>query len=243
VLECGPPDFQSVHVLHRLREAANRKFREDRTLKRLSEAERRLAFIFGGFCYDETGSHPVGAILTNFSGFAGPGDLPFKPDEFVLRELQMDAPTRVGFAGAWPSIRPEDVSQLNNMLEQGKPAGAVIEKAVSAIHAAAESSDANNTVGGQINSITIWADRTKPIDTAYHVRESSAISYSPNWALLTSTGTMVAKGGMVFPSDNSGKIATDAPPIAVPKVHRNAPCPCGSRIRYRNCHGKRSYGN
>ena len=28
-----------------------------------------------------------------------------------------------------------------------------------------------------------------------------------------------------------------------PKIYPNDPCPCGSGLKYKNCHGKKIYGN
>lgn len=244
LLDClsdsAPPDFLSVKSLQRLRDRLSREFSTNRHLVNLAKSDKRLAILFSGFHYSSGCIFPVAAVLTNFRGFAGQEDLPFEPTNFVLREINMDQYSKVGFAGAWPAMDPVDVESLNRMLNAGKPAKAVINKAIDIFHRTADRQAGATTIGGQLTSITIWAKKNAPTETAYHVRQSSPIVYSPNIAHLTRKSTLIAKGGLVYQSDRHGNPVKDARPMAVPKVHRNAPCPCGSNIRYRNCHGKRS---
>lgn len=240
LLESAPPDFLSVPTLQRLRTRISTEFAENRCLRNLPADSKRLAMLFSGFHYATDGTYPVSAILTNFSGFAGDGDLPFEPDNFVLREVKIDQPTRVGFIGAWPAVEEKDVAALNEMLFAGKPAKAVLGKAIELFHAIADRPSSHGTIGGQLNSITLRSNRSSVIETGYHVRNCSPISYMANYAYLTSKQTMLAKGGMTYacdPSDSSKPIGT---PVAVPKVNPNAYCPCGSKKKYRKCHGKRA---
>jgi hypothetical protein len=240
LLESAPPDFLSVPTLQRFRTRISTEFAENRDLRNLPADLKRLAILFAGFHYATDGIYPVSALLTNFSGFAGHGDLPFEPDDFVLREVKIDQPTRVGFVGAWPAVQEDDIAALNEMLFAGKPAKAVLGKAIDLFHTIADRPSSHGTIGGQLNSITLRSNRSSAIETGYHVRNCSPISYMANYAELTSKNTMLAKGGMTYacdPSDPSKPIGTS---IAVPKVHPNAYCPCGSKKKYRKCHGKRS---
>lgn len=235
------PDFLSVPSLQRLRHHLAGEFQYNPELGNLAFKDKRLAILFSGFHYEKAQAFPVSAILTNFKGFAGHNDLPFIPDDFVLREVITAQRARVGFAGAWPAITTLEIQQLNQMLDANKPPKAVIEKAISIMHSAADRSAAANTIGGQISSIIIWADRKRAIETAYHVRNSSPIAYSPNAVFLSRSSKLVTKGGMVYQSRRNGAPLEPEKPLVVPKVHRNAPCPCGSKVRYRNCHGKRLF--
>jgi hypothetical protein len=35
------------------------------------------------------------------------------------------------------------------------------------------------------------------------------------------------------------KVEHAGPPVALPLVHPKAPCPCGSGMKYGNCHGEK----
>lgn len=240
--ETAPPDYLSVPTLLRLKDHCSKAFREHSALKSLSSDNSKLAFLFAGFNYDDQANsltaHRCAAVLTNFRGFGGVDDLPGEPNDFVLREIDMSRNTRVGVFGQWPAISPQDIADLNGMLGSNKPADAVLARAIDLVSTAASKEKAENTIGQQLNTSVLPADRSKPAQCAYHVQEASTIYYQPDHAILTSTHQMMLKGTMIYASDVSGNHAPTAPPIVVPKVHRNAPCPCGSRIRYRNCHGR-----
>ena len=240
--ETASPDHLSVPTLLRFKDHCSKAFREHSALKSLSSDNRKLAFLFAGFNYDGQpacpNAHPCAAVLTNFRGFGGVDDLPGEPNDFALREIDMSKDTRVGVFGQWPAISPQDIADLNDMLESKKPADAVLARAIDLVSTAASREKAENTIGQQLNTIVLPADRSKPVQCAYHVQKGSTIYYQPDHAILTSKQQLMLKGAMIYASDASGNHAPTAPPIVVPKVHRNAPCPCGSRIRYRNCHGR-----
>ena len=238
--DCAPPDFLSVPTLQRLRSRLSTEFAENRDLRNLPVDSKRLAVLFAGFHYAPNGAFPVSALLTNFSGFAGHGDLPNEPNDFVLREVKMDQQTRVGFIGAWPAVEEDDIAVLNEMLFAGKPAKAVLGKAINLFHTIADRPSSHGTVGGQLNSITLRSNISTGIETGYHVRNCSPISYMANYAVLTRKQTMLAKGGMTYACDPSDPSKPIGNPIAVPKVNPNAYCPCGSKKKYRKCHGKRT---
>ncbi len=236
--ECASPDFLSVPTLMRLRDRLSKEFSSNRFLGHLPLAAKPLAVLFAGYHFAPEGSYAVSAILTNFAGFAANHDLPFVPKDFVLREIRADIPSRVGFAGAWPAVTDSDVSELHKMLIAGKGAAAVLGKAIDVFHKVSDRAKARGTVGGQLNSVIIRADPRAPIESNYHVKNCSPISYVANFAVLTKDNGVLCKGGTIFPSDEFGRPRPGAPPMVVPKVHRNAPCPCGSKLKYRLCHGK-----
>jgi hypothetical protein len=240
LLECAPADFLSVPTLQRLQRRISTEFAENKDLRSVPGDLKRLAVLFAGFHFAPEGVFRVSALLTNFAGFAGPGDLPYEPKEFVLREIRMDTPSRVGFAGAWRAVSDDDVASLNKMLAAGNKANAVLGKAIDLFHKIADRPSSGGLIGGQLNSIVVRNSRPSPIETGYHVRNSSPISYMANLAILTRAQTLLAKGGMMHTSDEVGRLLPNAPPSVVPKVHRNAYCPCGSKKKYSKCHGRRS---
>jgi hypothetical protein len=239
--ETAPPDFLSAPTLQRFKSRCSKAFREHAALKNINRNERKLAFLFAGFNYDSQfaypTAHPCCAVLTNFRGFAGPNDLPYEPNDFVLREVDMSRETRVGVFGQWQTISSQDIADLNGMLRSNKPANAVLTRAIYLVRRAASKPEAKNTIGQQLNSVILPADRTMPAQCAYHVQTASTTYYQADHAFLTSKQQVMFKRAMIYTSDTRGNHIPDSPPIIVPKVHRNAPCLCVSKIRYRNCHG------
>lgn len=239
LFDSAPPDFLSIPTLNRFKEKISLQFSNYKDLQKLSLDSKKLAILFVGYHFTKTDSYPVGAIITNFSGFSGPNDLPFQPNDFVLRKIIVNsASTRVGYAGAWGAVKDSDIKPLNDMLIAGKRPNAVLNMVVKVFDDISLRSSSHDKVGRQLNSITIYANRYTPSESQYHVKKSSPIFYQSNIAILKSNMQFMTKKGMVFTSNIEGEPILDSPPIVVPKVHRNAQCPCGRKVRYRNCHGR-----
>ena len=236
--ECAPPDYLSVPTLQRLTRRISTEFAQNPALKQLPFESKRLALLFAGFFFAPDGVYRVAAYITNYGGFAGPGDVPYDPKDFALKEIIMDSPSRVAIIGAWPAVTGDDICSLNEMLVAGKKSDAVLGKAIELFHSIAERPASRAVIGGQLSSIVLHNDRSRAIETGYHARKNSYISYTPNFAFLTRRDAILVKGGMIHDGDHPGNLPPTALPIAVPKVHRNAPCPCGSKKRYKECHGR-----
>jgi len=190
--ETAPPDYLSAPTLQRFKGCCSKVFREHGALKNLNSNERKLAFLFAGFNYDSHFAYPTAhqccAVLTNFQGFAGPNDLPYEPKDFVLRQVDMSRDTRVGVFGQWQTISPQDIADLNGMLRSNKPADAALTRAIYLVRRAASKLEAKNTIGQQLNSVILPADRTKPAHCAYHVQTASTTYYQADHAFGSSHG-------------------------------------------------------
>ena len=194
--EAAPPDYLSVPTLQRLRDRISHEFATNPEIRRVPLDHRRLAIHFAGFHYAPEGVFPCGAVLTNFAGFAGIGDLPTGPSDFVLRQVVPDDTTRVGVIGAWPAVNGDDYQALNSLLASNKTAAAAIGKAIETFHTIADRPAAAGTVGGQLNSVVLHANRSAQVEANYHVQKSSAVTYMADMAVLTRAEQLMMKGGI-----------------------------------------------
>jgi preprotein translocase subunit SecA len=130
-----------------------------------------------------------------------------------------------------------DVESLRMLLEQRKPAGAIIGKAVALVREMADRPQASSTIGKQISAICLPRNLDSSITTSYHTNVVKYNAFYPSLVIATSDeDQMMARDLAIHIDDPAGNLL----PIAVPKVGRNTPCPCGSGKKYKYCHGRRS---
>jgi hypothetical protein len=88
-------------------------------------------------------------------------------------------------------------------------------------------------IGKQFDTIIMERDGGGPVVLGYESDVVKPVALSP------STITVSGPGNVMMMKDL--EVWTDNPSAAmvVPRVHRNAPCPCGSGKRYRDCHRPR----
>jgi uncharacterized protein YecA (UPF0149 family) len=128
-----------------------------------------------------------------------------------------------------------DEESLRKLLVERRPPKAIIGKAVELIREMADRISAQGVIGKQISTITLPRDINLSAETGYH---SNSVTYSvamPDMVTTIDEHRRTAHGGISIRVANPKTAA----PMTVPRVHRNSPCPCGSRIKYRKCHGKK----
>jgi hypothetical protein len=140
----------------------------------------------------------------------------------------------VEWAGARRAITGRNVDELHDLLQQRKPPKAIIGKATDVMIEAAGRPEAAGTVGTRIVWVRSPPDPREPSESGYCSAAPTYDSYVPDLVTRTPGGS----GGVAFVS--LGSAERDKPPsMNVPRVHRNALCPCKSGERYKNCHGRR----
>lgn len=131
--------------------------------------------------------------------------------------------------GQGSAKRIADVITLRAMLYEHRPAAAIVDKAVELVRAMADRPEVKGMIGKQLSSIVLPRTSGRDIICAYHATKLSRRSYIPDLVVGKTKDDHLAKFGQIVESNST--------PNAVPKVHKNAPCPCNSGKRYRNCHG------
>jgi hypothetical protein len=235
--ESGPPDYMAGTSLYRLREIATRDFRRLACFRSLNRESRPLSIIFAGYLNYFEPPMIASALISNSQDFAR-GLRTSQPwDEFVFSHTKEKEPRqsnasyiqRIGAIGA---VTPTDAEELRVLLDERKPAKAIINKAIDRFQEFADRAAARGGVGKQITWIRIPSDRTEEVEFGYYSNVPSYASFSPSVVWCTSRG-----GGAV---DGVSIVAVDplsTPPLVVPRAPRNAPCPCGSGKKYKKCHG------
>ncbi len=242
--DCGPADFTIGGMLNRLMERASDDFARIPELRRLSSQQKRLTVMFSGYGYFEDYPVLINSLLSNFQDFEAGRDEPEAWDHFRIASFnegspRSETPTLIQRIGAWQAMEHEDVAVLRSMLEERKPADAIVGKGVHVLREMAGRSAADRTIGRQVSSVTLLPDRSRMPTVGYH-SESLRTEYSmPDLVVQMHADLRTAVGSMGFQLYASDSPTTLGVPVnlAIPRVGRNMPCPCGSGRKYKWCHG------
>ena len=191
---------------------------------------KHLRFIFAGYRYDSAQSKAK-AIMMQVTNVVDRSRMlqESASEEFLVWEAR-DAIATARFAfGTTAGISKFDGARLREMLVQAKPAGALVDKVVDTIQNAADSPLSKNMVGKQCTSIVIPMEPNAGIVAGYHSAKVKNKLYMPSFVVSTANCSLTDEGAHIEQLDAS------APPLVVPKVGRNEPCPCGSGKKYKKC--------
>jgi hypothetical protein len=122
-----------------------------------------------------------------------------------------------------------DEHSLRTMLSDKKPRKAVVNKAVSLVRKMSERANSHEKIGKQINSTCLEKGAEGPI-SEYHTTKLKNQIYLVDMIDLRSATPDILISDL--------KLEGSGPPVSIPKVGRNHPCPCGSGIKYKKCHGR-----
>jgi hypothetical protein len=231
--DSGPPDFQVQGVVDRLRSRLDKEFCTNRTILQMDAADRRLSVLLSGYRW----SNPVTPITAIISNWEEPAKrlkhnqalTRFVPD---LRELgKLDC--QVIGIGMLDALDNRQVDALRADAPSLTPE-AVTSRLVNILRVAGRHVLGQTTIGGQISTVLNSAKRGDAIKSGYHVSSVQRASFVPAFVWALSSGSLMTRGGQSAPVDPS------SPPLSVPVVHRNRPCPCGSGKKYKACHGARA---
>jgi len=232
----GEPDFTIGEILERLKLDATDTFRTDPFLRAVPQNHKKLAVMFSGYI-NLNGTWKQGcAVLSNYHDFERNIALDIAEQEFQINYTSAKGdelnPTLIQRVGSWRAISESDVSELRGMLESGIPSSGIIGKANQQFRSWAENPASGGAIGKQLTSIIVPKDPVVPVKSSYSSDRVKWETYLPSMVFLTPTQHMTLDNISVKPVDKS------TAPMSVPKVNKNAPCPCGSKKKYKNCHGR-----
>lgn len=243
LVERSGPEYTALSIIQRLEASLNDLFQRDRQLASVSPEDRRLSLMFSGYLYNH--EPPLGAncLLTNFqdfdSGRDSSGAWPLFKSFFASERVSPRRPsfTYVQRVGAWPAMYDDDALVLRQMLEDAKPARAIVQRGVALIRKMADRREAGRGIGKQMTSLVIPRDGRSQPWSDYHTATTVGTIPMPNAVFATGNGPSVAYRGIELTARN---INTGEPvPLGYPQVGRNAPCPCRSGKKFKWCHGAR----
>lgn len=232
--ESAVNDFQAIEILRKFGKNASKYFQTEKVLKKISIKDKALSILFSGYLYHHNPPKQCYAIITNqkLSGVPCEDYDLFKGYYFIEKnepEKNVTAIERIG----WPlGMKEAHIGALRALLEKKAPAEGLVGKAVEVMHEIADDPVSKGTIGKQLNVVVMHRDASKPVNSQYVSKKCSFVQYSHDLALLHKNGNTLLKDFKIESVD------IDAPPLVVPKVGRNVPCPCGSGKKYKRCHGK-----
>ena len=212
---------------------STRFFARSKFLQRLSPNARRLTVMFTGYRAD---GHILNSLISNFQGFGTYMDNAEAHPAFTFLTFKSTYsaaernPTLIQAIGQFGALMPDDEAQLRVMLERRAPTEALRQKAVSLIQDISDRPRARGTVGKKVTTARLR--RSHPFAPVVGFGSNEAERALP---LLNQVYLMTGSPGIRIAD---AQITTQTAAF-LPRVHRNAPCPCGSGQRYRLCHGQK----
>lgn len=241
LVECGKPDYDSLGMIQRLQQRLETLFRTNSQIARVPPRDRRLSLMFSGFLYHHDPPLAANCLLTNFQDVEAGHDSAgawsqfrgfFETERLTPRQ---DTFTYVQRVGAWPAMYDEDGVVLREMLAQGKPVHALIERGVALIRRMADRPE-GRSIGKQVTSLVVPRNLKEQPSCDYHTEKVVDSSPMVNTVFATGNGPSIAYRDIELSARNA--VTGEATSVGFPRVGRNVPCPCGSRKKFKWCHGK-----
>jgi len=196
----------------------------------------KLTVAFAGFTTGPFGNDmAVLRLVSNFETFGEkPSQIPRR--EFEVSEINVDlsqAPAHpiciLPIGGASPSNRT--LQPMFDALAQSVPPTLAIDAAVEIIRA---QSTPDGTIGTWCSSVLLPRRGNQSSVVDYHPGEPRQILRLPTfiYAKYDNAGAFI-----LAESRTEGTVGSGGALVRVPKVRRHEPCPCGSKRRFKDCHG------
>jgi len=208
---------------------ATKTFTENRAIPGVADRNRRLDIVFAGFGYLLDPPIAWHAQISNLQPDGSLGD--FRTDFHLEHRPNKRPPTLLytgGYDVAWNKEDERIIRRAVAKAHAGADMASVLHSRAVKI---ADRPASKSMIGKQFDSIII--DRDGGTTTLAY--ESDVVKSEARFA---ATISITGAGQVTMTKDSFIRTEGTASPVAVPRVHRNAPCPCGSGKRYRDCHRK-----
>lgn len=218
-------------ITARFAQDADRFFQSSTFLTNLHPSDRRLTVMFTGYTAD---NFIFNCLISNFQDFVNGIDHPEAQREFSYHaeksiKSTTENPTCIQAIGQFGALIETDVAELREMLDRRKSSEALLQKAIAVIRKIADRPRANGTVGKKVSTIRIsHSDPLTPV-TGYSSDVAEKVLFLADQVNLRTGAPKI----LIADAQISAAV-----PIIIPRVHRNAPCPCRSGKKYRDCHMK-----
>jgi hypothetical protein len=235
--ECAEPDRLAENILLRFKDRASEKFTGSPSLR-----DQPLSVMFSGYHdhYDPPLAFQI--IVSNYMDansnyksidVQNSFQYMMRPNPIPLEE----PPLLNSWIGMPFKMLESDKHTLKELIISRKPASAIESKLVDVFHKYANLPVSRGTVGEQLTSIILPRSRDGIILFDYHTSYIKPELYAPDILYLTRSGRQLLKDLVMEPDD-----AATTLPLSVPKLKSNEPCPCGSGLRFGECHGSKKAG-
>ncbi len=241
ISECAPPDYTAEQIIIRFTERATREFSENPFLKNLPKASKRLTIMFTGYLYHH--AHPLAAlaIVSNYQDIDKNQKLNYALDKFThyFRQGPGPGPNVGNFAlifaiGTLPPIKKEQNQLLREVVKNKIPARKIVDLLVEIIRKLADHPSSGNTIGKQLDSVTIPKDIQMMVTSSYHSEKVRKEGLMVDTIMAVSDKLHMTVGNIkVTPRSKN------ASPLTGPKLRSKQLCWCPSGKKYKYCHGKK----
>lgn len=217
----------SVAVFDRLTVAAT-KLVAGLGLAGLSDG--RLSVLAVGYRASGGRVEAVTTLMSNFEDFGADSEPVSRPG--FMRTERVETGFAINAVGMYRSADVSDWEDIRDMVRTDPPAQAIVRKTFARVRAIAKRKASAGLIGEQLMGIIVPRDPTETMHSEYDVAVPGETAYG--------AGHVDARTGraMAFWDVGQRMLDADGKPIrmALPRVGRNDPCPCGSGIKYKKCH-------
>ena len=235
LMEAARPSPFLQPTVERLREIATRDIGA-------LPGENPLTITLAGYIHSD--APPLGCLycISNFESLGATRYGPVRPafESYVITENR-PSPGPFYLMQVYGStdvlrnrVSQEDGAAVRRLLEQRRPARAIRDKALEALNRVGAPRGDLGTIGRQRGSMVVPSDPSKRIMTDYLSDDNRWEVEFPSQVIMVGAATDGAVMGLSMRAEDPDQ----APPLVVRKVPRNHPCPCGSGIKYKRCHGR-----
>jgi hypothetical protein len=236
LLESANPDHQMEPTIKRL---CNRATQDFAKIVVSRKSDKRLTIVLAGYCYNETPPRCYYWLISNFEGFDSDGSGPLSEplDEFRTHWYRDRRPSEEPYslifsAGVYIPVSQHNEESLRTLLQENKPASALVGKGVEVLREIAKSPLSKKLVGQQCTSIVLPSSPEASGSFEYHSGTLSTKLFAPSIIeARDGHAAFIIDSSEVEICDTSGQPLV----LAVPKVGPNQPCPCGSGKKYKRC--------
>lgn len=228
--------YDSERIFKQIQEEATRYFKTSPDLRSLHPRDKRFSVMLTGYLYPYGGYElplAVSVIFSNYQNFKTGLNADEATEEFQPIYFQEKRPNNGKFTfvqSIGRLLTGHQVNALRLLLDSNTPPEALIGKGIEIIR---EVSDLTvKPIGKQITALTLPRDLRKGSSESYHSHIPYHSSFMADIVSVYPGRCMAIKDMELSP------VTKDSSTLLIPKVGRNARCPCNSGKKYKRCHGK-----
>lgn len=241
--EAAPPDHLAHGTVERFTRAATELFQRPDIARGVAPEYRGLSVLFTGYRDVLEPPNIIAALVTNFQNFeTGEDEAPWEEFRATYWSVRQDEtnPTYIQRIGQWPAMQPADEHGLRHALRERRSAASLIELGVGVMREIAARPSARRTIGRELSSVVLPPYRPTEVDEGsipvvggFHPVGAAHLWHGVNQVVSIASGPQIT-----LMDPQMGPVEkTPTSVVAVQKVGRNKPCPCGSGKKYKRCHG------
>ncbi|MBT2499402.1 SEC-C domain-containing protein [Agromyces sp. ISL-38] len=198
-----------------------------RQLRGVRLADRAATFIFAGYERSAFGAlAPVVATVSNLAIGESVGGA------FTLALEPIEDGIAVGAIGSGAAhVNQGEITRIVEAVNRSRRTDVLAQMTAEVIKRIAQ---LEATVGERVTSIIVPPDPTIPCESRYHA--ATAARSIPLAAHVIAAWD--DRGAHIMIDGSTSRV--DQAVVSVPNSPRNSPCPCGSGLKYKACHGRRT---